>query len=387
MKVFKRGGFIILDDAGVEAPIPITNFDYQIISDIVKMRDVAEQLGYSSLIVDLQNELGVPVGNAAAIATYFATLTADAVGGDASAANQLTQITELQAINAKQDAEVTAFVTTALLASGATFDSGVLDADTYTQVQTEISASHDGTIDISFCSDAAGLDVVRSLSIPYVAADGYQFFAAPAFVNFIRYEFTNAVGSAQTDFYYTTKFLTTGLSPQLLTTGAFIAPAMVAHLGRNIIVGEDVNGVFNNASVLATTNDAGTTHNLQVVSGARPSQLAGRTAVRIVADTTAPLLVYTVTAFKTFYVTDIHLTIENSDQTASGRLDIYDSLVSPTTEPIIFPINVAESTMSETIITTVSHAFIEPIQFDAGVFFEETAGTLIMTGIINGYEE
>ncbi len=387
MKVFKRGGFIILDDAGVEAPIPITNFDYQIISDIVKMRDVAEQLGYSSLIVDLQDELGVPVGNAVAIAAYFATLTADSVGGDASAANQLTQITELQAINAKQDAEVTAFVTTALLASGATFDSGMLDAATYTQVQTEISASHDGTIDISFCSDAAGLDVVRSLSIPYVAADGYQFFAAPAFVNFIRYEFTNAVGSAQTDFYYTTKFLTTGLSPQLLTTGAFIAPAMVAHLGRNIIVGEDVNGVFNNASVLATTNDAGTTHNLQVVSGARPSQLAGRTAVRIVADTTAPLLVYTVTAFKTFYVTDIHLTIENSDQTASGRLDIYDSLVSPTTEPIIFPINVAESTMSETIITTVSHAFIEPIQFDAGVFFEETAGTLIMTGIINGYEE
>jgi len=250
MKVFKRGGFIILDDAGVEAPIPITNFDYQIISDIVKMRDVAEQIGYSSLIVDLQDEFGVPVGNAAAIATYFATLTATTGGGgDASAANQLLEIAELQAINAKQDAEVTAFVTTSLLASGATFDSGVLDAATYTQVQTEIKASHDGTIDISFCSDAAGLDVVRSLSIPYVAADGYQFFSAPAFVNFIKYEFTNAVCFAQTDFYYTTKFLSTGLSPQLLTTGAFIAPAMVAHLGRNIIVGQNDAGQFKNVNV------------------------------------------------------------------------------------------------------------------------------------------
>ena len=101
MKVFKRGGFIILDDAGVEAPIPIPNFDYQIISGTVKMRDVAEQIGYSSLVISLQDEFGAPVGNATAIATYFATLTAAAGGGgDASAANQLLGITELQAINA-----------------------------------------------------------------------------------------------------------------------------------------------------------------------------------------------------------------------------------------------------------------------------------------------
>jgi hypothetical protein len=75
MKVFKRGGFIILDDAGVEAPIPIPNFDYQIISDVVKMRDVAEQIGYSSSVASLQDESGTPVGNAIAIAAYFATLT------------------------------------------------------------------------------------------------------------------------------------------------------------------------------------------------------------------------------------------------------------------------------------------------------------------------
>ena len=49
----------------------------------------------------MQDEFGAPVGNATAIATYFATLTAAAGGGgDASAANQLLGITELQAINA-----------------------------------------------------------------------------------------------------------------------------------------------------------------------------------------------------------------------------------------------------------------------------------------------
>ena len=145
-----------------------------------------------------------------------------------------------------EPAELTAFKEEGLLANGATFSSDYLDADGYTQVQTEILASHDGTIAIQFCSDAAGVDVVRSLSIPYVAANGYQFFAAPAFANFIRYQFTNTGGVTQTSFYYTTKFTTTAIQPQLLTTDAFIAPAMVANLGRNIIVGQDPAGTFRN---------------------------------------------------------------------------------------------------------------------------------------------
>lgn len=147
------------------------------------------------------------------------------------------------------EAEVTAFVTTTPLASGATFTSTTVNVDGYSQVQTEILASHDGTIDISFCSDVGLTDVVRSLSIPYVAANGYQFFAAPAFGNFIEYKFTNNGLVTQTDFYYTTKILTTAISPQLLTTDAFIAPAMVTELGRSIQVGTNPNGTFTNAKI------------------------------------------------------------------------------------------------------------------------------------------
>jgi hypothetical protein len=144
------------------------------------------------------------------------------------------------------DAEVTAFVTTTPLASGATFTSTTVNVNGYSQVQTEVLASHDGTIDISFCSDVGLTDVVRSLSIPYVAANGYQFFAAPAFGNFIEYKFTNNGVVTQTDFYYTTKILTTAISPQLLTTDAFIAPAMVTSLGRNIQVGQNPSETFQN---------------------------------------------------------------------------------------------------------------------------------------------
>ena len=308
-------------------------------------------------------------------------------GGDATAANQVLEIAELQSINsAILKAEVTGFKTTTPLADAATFDSGVLDAGGFSQVQTEILASHDGTISIFFCSDAAGLDVVRNLSIPYVAANGYQFFAAPAFGNFIKYEFLNNSGSLQTDFYYTTKFLTTGISPQLLTTNAFIAPAMVATLGRNIIVGQDENGVFGNVSVTDTTNDAGSYRNLNVVSGARPSQLPGRLPIKILADNaTAPTLLYTVTALKTLYITDILLTIVN-EGSATGRLEIYDAL-SAVGVPAL-PINAADpGSGGDSTLTTITMSFIEPLEFTTGVYFDEAASTLIMSGIMNGYEE
>ena len=308
-------------------------------------------------------------------------------GGDASAANQVLEITELQTLSANNlPAEVTGFVTVTPLGIGGAFDSGVLDVDGRTQVQTEILASHDGTINISFCADSGGLDVVRSLSIPYTASGGYQFFAAPAFGNFIKYEFLNTSGSLQTDFYYTTKFLTVAIAPQLLTTGAFIAPAMVASLGRNIIVGQDENGLFGNVSVTDTVNDAGSYRNLNVVSGARPSQLPGRLPVKILADNaSAPTLLYTVTALKTLYITDILLTIVN-DGGATGRLEIYDAL-SAVGLPAL-PINAADpGSGGDSTLTTITMSFIEPLEFTTGVYFDEAASTLIMSGIMNGYEE
>ena len=413
------------------------------------------------------------------------------------------------------EAEVTAFITTALLANGATFTAPVVDVNGYSQVQTEILASHDGTINIDFCADIGCTDVVRSLSIPYTASGGYQFFAAPAFGNYIKYEFTNGAVT-QTDFYYTTKILTTAISPQLLTTNAFIAPSMVttlgrsitvgenpsgtlvnekvegvsfvtatildargyqqvstaivsdqdgtatfefisegstvvrtlnitylastgfqllsapaftdyvrysytngavaqndfhyetkfltgalsgqvlplnspvfggmvANLGKNVIVGQDENGAFGNVSVTATTNDAGTYQNLNVVSGARPSQLAGRLKVSEVVDTAVSVLQRTITASKTFFVTDIILTIDNTDSANSGRVNLRDGLT--VAGVIILPIQVQEASQNESATQTVQHTFSEPIEFSTGLFIEEGAGINTVTGIVIGYEE
>lgn len=426
-------------------------------------------------------------------------------------------------------AEETGFITTTPLASGATFTATIIDVDGYTQVQTEVRASHDGTINVEFCSDSGCTDVVRSLSIPYLATSGYQFFSSPAFGNFIKYQFTNNGVVTQTDFYYTTKLLTTSLSPQVLTTNAFITPSMVtqldrsitvgenptgtlvnektegvafvtntplgsggtfttgildlrgyqqvstavvsdqngtakfefmsdsigtivrtlnitylastgfqllsapaftdyvrysytngavaqttfhyetkfltgalsgqllplnspvasgmvANLGRNVIVGQQgTGGTFENVSLTQTTNDSGTYYNLNVVSGARPSQITGRVRVAEVVDTAVSVLQRTITSGKTFFVTDLLLTIDNSDSGNSGRVNLRDGLT--VTGATVLPIQVQESPTNESATQVVTHTFSEPIQFSTGLFIEEGVGINIVTGTIIGYEE
>jgi hypothetical protein len=129
------------------------------------------------------------------------------------------------------------FSTSALLANGATYDSTILSLVGYTQVQTDILSDVDGTIVIDFIRDAAGTDILRTLTIPYSSVDGYQFFSAPAFTPYVRYRFT-ANEAGQADFYFDTKFLTKSLSGQILGADAFISPSMTTSLTRSILVGK-----------------------------------------------------------------------------------------------------------------------------------------------------
>jgi len=277
------------------------------------------------------------------------------------------------------------FQTTANLGAAGVFDSGVIDLRGWTQVDTRIVSDQDGTITIRWYSDAAGLDEVRLLTIPYSAADGFQLFSAPAFTPFNRYVYTNGA-TPQGDFFFEQKLLHTALSPQILGLTAFIAGGMVAQLSRAILVGTDSAGAYNNVSVAPTTNAAGTFQNLQVVSGARPSQLPGRTPINIVADNaTAPVLLHTVTAGKILYVTDLILTIANTGA-VTGRLEIYDALTATGTP--VLPINSADpGSGGDDTLTTVTHAFAEPLPFSTGVFFDEATSDLVMSGVMLGYEE
>ena len=142
-----------------------------------------------------------------------------------------------------------AFSTTDLLGNAETYDSGVLDLRNYTQVQTDIlSVGASGTITIDFVQDAAGSDILRTLSIPYTDGDGYNTFSSVAFTPYVRYRFTTS-GAGQTDFYFDTKFTQTALSAQILGVNSFIAPAMVSALTRSVVVGQTEGGDFKNVPV------------------------------------------------------------------------------------------------------------------------------------------
>jgi hypothetical protein len=140
------------------------------------------------------------------------------------------------------------FSTSTLLANGATYDSTVLSLVGYTQVQTDILSDVNGTVVIDFIRDSGGTDVLRTLTIPYLSANGYEFFSAPAFTPYVRYRFTaDEVG--QTDFYFDTKFTTKPLSGQLLKLDAFISSSMVAPVNRSILTGVDPDDLYRNVKV------------------------------------------------------------------------------------------------------------------------------------------
>jgi hypothetical protein len=77
MKVFKRGGFVVLEDESVEHPIPVQYFDYQIIGISLKMKDVSEKTSYSETLAQVQDESGSAIGDADQIADYLADIAAN----------------------------------------------------------------------------------------------------------------------------------------------------------------------------------------------------------------------------------------------------------------------------------------------------------------------
>ena len=291
--------------------------------------------------------------------------------------------------NAKVDG--VGFQTTDNLVTGATFSSDVIDAQGYTQVQSHIVSDQDGTLGFKFCStsDCSGTTVgadgvERYLSVPYTSANGFQLFAAPAFTPYVQYTFENTGTGTTTQLFYETKLLTKALSGQLLGLDAFVSPSMVANLGRNIIAGVE-GATFQNVNVAQTTNDDGTYHSLQVVNGARPSQLPGRTPVKIVLSGAVDTLLYTVTTDKTLYITDLSVFIENTNTGTGGRVELQDGTTAGS--PYVYPMLINEGSNAISALAVNSHTFTEPLEFNTGVFVDEISGNNEVVGILHGYEE
>jgi len=138
-----------------------------------------------------------------------------------------------------------AYTTTANLGAGGKYESGLIELlPTYTHVQTNIVADQDGTINIYWYSDSGGTDLVRTLSIPFIAADGYKVYSAPAsFGSYVNYTFTNGA-TPQGDFYYSTIFSAVPFSPQLLNIESPVSSKMVSQMTRAVIMGQTEGGGY-----------------------------------------------------------------------------------------------------------------------------------------------
>lgn len=145
------------------------------------------------------------------------------------------------------------FGTTANLLASAVFNSGILSLVGKSQVETNVLSDVDGTINIIFYEDAAGTDTVRTLNIPYTGGSGYQYFAAPAFSNYVRYSYTNG-GTNQTDFLYETKVLTTALSGQIVRLDGTVVSSMVAPITKSVLMGVSASGDYEDVGVTPSGN-------------------------------------------------------------------------------------------------------------------------------------
>jgi hypothetical protein len=145
------------------------------------------------------------------------------------------------------------FNTTTPLAIGDTFNSAILSLIGKTQVETHVLADVDGTINLFFYNDDLGTDTIRTLTIPYIGGSGYQYFAAPAFSNYVKYQFVNG-GTIQTDFLYQTKALTTSLNGQIVRLDGAIVAGMVAPITRSVLTGLDKNGNYENVKATPSGN-------------------------------------------------------------------------------------------------------------------------------------
>ena len=149
MKVFKRGGFIILKNSSEEFPIPVGVFDYRISGESITLRDTGENTKFSELLTAIQNEAGSAVGNADAIGVYLGSLTDSGVANSPSQ-QQLTDPSSVTVAGWKTLSFVCSGTITVTINGNAivypfALDSLVMGATYTADTVTANSVSFDGT--------------------------------------------------------------------------------------------------------------------------------------------------------------------------------------------------------------------------------------------------
>lgn len=148
--------------------------------------------------------------------------------------------------NIKASGYINEYTTNTPLLSGVVFTGNVIPTEGYSQIVLEIESDQAGSFTAEWYSDAGGTQLTRTFTIPYIVANGDIFTSAPIFAPYVKFTYTNGAVN-QTELHLGVKFETKSINGQVLGINSFIAPNMVANLGRNVAVSQQPSGTFKNA--------------------------------------------------------------------------------------------------------------------------------------------
>lgn len=295
-------------------------------------------------------------------------------------------------VNASADG--LAFENSTPLGISGVFTSAWHDTDQWRSLEifiaTDKVSASDG-IEIQFTDNVqVGTPTIRAtIYRTFSAADvtrGYVIYRPPALLDGVRIKYTNGA-TAQDSLYMALNLRSFPVeNPQTTLDGDLIL-SDTSLLSRSVLTGLSTpDGTeYNNLTVVPQTNASGTYYSIPIVSGARPSDIPGRTSVtKNIANATADTQIHTNTSMKTFYLTDIIVLIENENSTGAVAY-IRDG--TSTAGTIMIPIRIDAKQGSATKQTTFTHTFTEPIAFTTGVFYDEVTDLITASITITGYEE
>lgn len=293
-------------------------------------------------------------------------------------------------VNASADG--LAFETFTPLGIAGVYTSAWVDTDQWRSLEVfiksdEVSANDGIEIQFSDNIQTATPTVQATVTRTITQADvdrGFVIYRFPSALDGVRVIYTNN-GAAQSNFYLALNLRAFAVESPQTTLDGELALSDVSLLNRSVITGLSTTGdAYSNLTIVPVTNDSATYYSLPVVSGARPSDIPGRVSVtKHIDNVTADTQIHTTTANKIFYLTDIICMLEN-DATTGAVAYIRDGTSAAGT--IKMPIRVDAKQGSATKQTTFTHAFNEPLAFNAGVFYDEV-NDLTTSITIVGYEE
>lgn len=144
-----------------------------------------------------------------------------------------------------------AIQTTTPLSGDGIYESSIISTEGFSQIQTELFADQTGTLVGTWYVHSTGGTPIGTFTRPYSSADvsnGLVYFSSPVFGPYLKYIYTNS-SIQQNSFYLGLKELVKPISGQILGLTDFIPNAVVANLGRSVLVGQDAAGNFKNVSV------------------------------------------------------------------------------------------------------------------------------------------